>query len=438
MDRTQTFGGGQGQKPEASEPTLRVVFTRDQGVTASPAARGLRGCVLGRATTVPEFASFANDNAASRQHARIDVRDDGVTVTDLESRNGTFVNGQRIHEAFLHDGDALRVGSTLLVFRDEPQGAVDGDLPALRGRARAIRAARALLAAAAPTGATILLLGESGTGKTIAARAVHEASGREGAFVHVNCAAIPEALAESSLFGHVAGAFTDAKQNHPGFFRAAHKGTLFLDEIGELPAGVQAKLLTVIEDKRVIPLGGTAHVPADVRLVAATNANLDHAVQERIFRGDLYARISEFIVVLPALRERREDILPLFLAALPDASVKLDTLLAEALLIHPWPYNVREVQKTARALDILLRAQPADAMRIMTQRLAVARPQVAEASLSVPPPSRSAAMPTKDELIALLVETCGTISAVAERTGRSRKQVYRWLEQHEIDLDSFR
>lgn len=443
MERTSTFGGQRDANEVIPEPQLRVLFSPEHGATASPAVRLPDELVLGRGTQVPELASLANDSAASRQHVRVVRSPGGASVVDLGSRNGTFVNGERIRECELQSGDVLRVGGTLLLYRHEPFEHVDGLLPPLRGRARTICHARALLAAAATSPATILLLGESGTGKTVAARGVHEASGREGPFVHVNCAAIPEPLAESTLFGHVAGAFTDAKRDRVGHFRAAHNGTLFLDEIGELPLAVQSKLLTVIEDRNVTPLGGSGALEVDVRIIAATNVDLQDAVTQKAFRGDLYARVSEFVVALPALRERREDVLLLFADALSGSTIALDTTFAEALVTHAWPYNVRELQKIANTLKILFVAQPKDAMRIVTDRLLAARTDahaddVRERASSVAPRLPRDSIPTKEELVALLSETCGTISAIADRTGRSRKQVYRWLEQYGLELDSYR
>ena len=184
----------------------------------------------------------------------------------------------------------------------------DGAAP-LIGSSEAIRRVRERIERVAATDFTILIEGESGSGKELVARQVHELSRRRrGPFVAVNCAAIPEQLAESQLFGHVAGAFTGARGDHPGFFRSAHLGTIFLDEIGDLDLRLQPKLLRALEQRAVVPVGAAHPVPCDVRILAATHRDLAAAVDADQFRGDLYARLAEFTVAVPALRDRREDL----------------------------------------------------------------------------------------------------------------------------------
>jgi DNA-binding NtrC family response regulator len=349
---------------------LRLVFSGDHGVLASPRVvlDGLP-LLLGRANRTPALASLAADPGVSREHATVTPRVDGATITDQGSRNGTTVNGAPVTEAPLRDGDVIRVGSSLLVYHFEPVDSVDGALPGFEGRGRAVRLAREVLAAAAPSTATILLLGESGTGKSVAAEAVHGLSGRGGPFVAVNCATIPDGLAESALFGHVAGAFTDAKRDQPGFLRAADRGTLFLDEVGDLSPAVQAKLLTALDGRAAVPLGGVRPIASDVRFIAATNHDLARRLAERSFRGDLHARLSEVVVRLPALREHREDILPLFQQQLEAGSPPLDAALAEELLLHPWAFNVRELAKAAAAFAVLGRMRPGLAQTLLRERL---------------------------------------------------------------------
>jgi two-component system, NtrC family, response regulator HydG len=205
----------------------------------------------------------------------------------------------------------------------------------------------------------VLLTGESGTGKDLIARTLHYHSSRKRApFVPVNCAAIPEHLLESELFGYRRGAFTDARQDKPGLFMAAHGGTLFLDEVGELPLLLQAKLLRVIEDKEVRPLGAIRGETVDVRLIAATNRDLRHAVSVGEFREDLFYRLNVVDIHLPPLRERLED-LPLllqhFLKHSPHAS-RVRRLSEEALrllLNYPWPGNIRELENTMERALVL-------------------------------------------------------------------------------------
>ncbi len=222
----------------------------------------------------------------------------------------------------------------------------------LIGDSQAIRAVYDMIERIRASDATVLLTGESGTGKELAARALHRRSRRaDGPFVAINCAALPEPLLESELFGHVKGAFTDARTTRTGLFAQADGGTLFLDEIGELPPGTQAKLLRALQERKVRPLGGDAEVEFDARLIAATNLDLELAVKDRRFRDDLYYRINVVNVELPPLRARDNDILLLaqhFLDTSSAISGKrvtgLSAVAAQKLLAYPWPGNVRELE----------------------------------------------------------------------------------------------
>jgi DNA-binding NtrC family response regulator len=209
-----------------------------------------------------------------------------------------------------------------------------------------------LVTRVADTETTVLITGESGTGKELVAKALHVKSGRkEGPFVAINCAAMPESLLESELFGHVKGAFTDARNSRPGLFIKASRGTLFLDEIGEMPAGMQAKLLRALQERTVRPVGGDVEQPFDSRIIAATNRDLETEVEEKRFREDLFYRINVVRIHVPPLRSRGSDILLLaqhFLERYATQSrrpvVGMTSGAADKLLTYPWPGNVRELQ----------------------------------------------------------------------------------------------
>lgn len=231
----------------------------------------------------------------------------------------------------------------------------------LVGKSETLSKVLAKIQAVATTSTTVLITGETGTGKELVARAIHESSlRRHKPFVRLNCAALPSGLVESELFGHERGAFTGAVQRHQGRFELAHEGTLFLDEVGEMPLEVQAKLLRVLEDHQVDRVGGAKSVPVDVRLIAATNVDLAQAVEQRRFRADLYYRLMVFPIVLPPLRERAEDIPLLAQHFLQLCRIKLnrgdvifdDTALAR-LAQYDWPGNIRELQNVIERAAIL-------------------------------------------------------------------------------------
>ncbi len=242
--------------------------------------------------------------------------------------------------------------------------------PSPRGRRTEIltsspkmRQVLAVLRRVATADVAVLVQGESGTGKELAARLLHEESGREGALVPINCAALPPELLESALFGHERGAFTGAAQRHAGKFEQAHKGTLFLDEVGEMPLPLQAKLLRVLEDGVVDPVGSARRIPVDVRVVAATNRDLAADVAAGRFREDLYHRLSVIPVTLPPLRERPEDI-PLlvahFLRERGDEAVTVAPALLAELARRPWPGNIRELKNTVARMALLRRGDTLD------------------------------------------------------------------------------
>ena len=302
------------------------------------------------------------DKAVSGTHFEIVNTERGVLLRDLDSTNGTFCGDLRLREVWVKPGTSVRAGQTTLRF--EPvQGMVEIDLSTeekfhdLIGKSVRMREIFATLEKVAPSDLTVLVRGETGTGKELVARALHRASRRaDGPLVVQDCGAIPKDLIESTLFGHERGSFTGATDRHRGSFEQADGGTIFLDEIGELDISLQPKLLRVLENREIKRVGGDKQLPVNVRVVAATNRDLRQMVNEGTFREDLYYRLSVVQVELPSLRERPEDVQLLVRAFLDDFAARRFpgedvkyTVTPDAmarLSAYPWPGNVRELKNT--------------------------------------------------------------------------------------------
>ena len=288
------------------------------------------------------------DRAVSRIHAELDVDADGVWVRDLDSLNGTFVEGIRVREALVPDGATIGIGRVQLQMTIKPNAQEVELWPDVRygellGAGRTMREVFARLNRVAASDAPTLLFGETGTGKELAARAIHQASRRcQAPFITVDCAALPENLLESELFGHTKGAFTGATNSRAGCFEAANGGTVFLDEVGELPMSMQPKLLRVLENATIRRLGEVEYRNIDVRVIAATHRNLLQLVSIGAFREDLYFRLAVLPATLPPLRARREDI-PL-LAEHFLAGRSAEGLDVAELSRQPWLGNTRELR----------------------------------------------------------------------------------------------
>jgi len=302
------------------------------------------------------------DDTVSRQHCELVRTAEGVEVKDLGSTNGTRIDGTRVQEALLGPGAVLRVGEVEIVVRPATQRveimpSEAQEFRGVLGRALSMRTIFGVLERIAPTDATVLLEGETGTGKDLLARAIAAASPRaQRPFVVVDCGAISYSLIESELFGHERGAFTGAVAARAGAFELADGGTLFLDEIGELPVDVQPKLLRVLETREFRRVGGNKPIQVNVRVIAATKRNLLREVQAGKFREDLYFRLAVVPVTVPPLRARREDV-PLLAehilrltsaaearGAGAPATHTLGPDAMNALMAHDWPGNVRELR----------------------------------------------------------------------------------------------
>ena len=323
---------------------------------------------------------------------------------------------------------------------------------ALVGRSPAMRAVYRLLEKAAAVDATVLIGGETGTGKELAARAIHSLSARrERRFVPVNCGALPAELVESELFGHARGAFTGAAVAKPGLFQEAQGGTLFLDEVGELPLAAQVKLNRVLQEKEVRRVGETQATPVDVRVVAATHRDLREEVRGGRFREDLFYRLNVFTVALPPLRERPEDV-PLLAAHFLDKHARalrrtLRGFSPEALALlaaHAWPGNVRELENVVeRAVAVAGGevVEPADLPPELAAGTAPAPPAPAAALAALPYKDAVAGARdrvTREYLVALLTEFGGNVTRAAERAGVERESLHRLLRKHGLRSEDFK
>ncbi|MGK4002276.1 sigma-54 dependent transcriptional regulator [Sorangium sp. So ce1036] len=316
--------------------------------------------------------------------------------------------------------------------------AAPGASEELIGRSAAMRNVRDLIERVADSDATVLITGESGTGKEVVARALHRRSRRkDGPFVAVNCAAVPESLIESELFGHARGAFTDARAARPGLFTEANGGTLFLDEIGELPLSAQPKLLRALQERRVRPVGGSAEVPFDARIVAATNRDLDEAVEERRFREDLYYRINVVHVELPPVRARGSDVLLLAQRFIEDFATRsgkevtgVSPTAAEKLLAYSWPGNIREIQNCIERAVALTRYREITVDDLPAK---VREHRPAHVVVAADDPSELAPLEEVERRYILRVlEVAGGNKTLAARIlGLDRKTLHRKLERWE-------
>jgi DNA-binding NtrC family response regulator len=311
----------------------------------------------------------------------------------------------------------------------------------LIGRSPAMREITNLIRKVAPTKTTVLISGESGVGKEVVARAIHrESDRREHIFLPINCGAIPENLLETQLFGHKKGAFTGAVSAQEGLFQRARGGTIFLDEIGELPAPLQVKLLRAIEEKEVLPVGATSTTTVDVRIIAATNRNLEQMVGDRTFREDLYYRLNVFGISIPPLRERLEDVPSLieFLINRHNQEMNrhfkgVNNAAMRILVGSPWKGNIRELDNVIEHAMILADGEwitPVDLPR------------------DIAPQARSLSMPVGDDLkAAVRFYERSHIQSVLEQTGGDKKKgakllgislssLYRKLEEHEVETES--
>ena len=292
----------------------------------------------------------------------------------------------------------------------------------------------------APTDSTVLIQGESGTGKEVIARYIHNLSSRnDGPFMSINCGALPENLLESELFGHVKGSFTGAVRDKQGLFAAARGGSFFLDEVGEMPASLQVKLLRVLQEREAIPVGATEAIPVDVRIIAATNRELEEEIRRGNFRSDLFYRLNVIAVNLPPLRERRDDLLLLIEALLQNLAVETGTepkaLAAEALdavMVYEWPGNVRELENALEHAQVLTRGSLIEAASL-PERITKRRkePLVAERSYRNP----TLEVIERAYIMWVLQAEGGNKTRAAEVLGIDPSTLYRKLSRYEEQVE---
>jgi DNA-binding NtrC family response regulator len=436
-------------------PELLLLFERDRpaagsvryslaGVSEVEIGRGSKREVeLRAAGSSRQLVVRIPDRRISALHARL-VRTEGTwLVEDAGSRNGVLVNGVLEPRAALADGDVFELGHSFFSYRhaalarSEDDRVIDGErtpspeLPRVTSLPSFERHLAALQRLA-PSAVSIIVEGETGTGKELVARAIHEMSGRSGPLVAVNCGALPASLVESELFGYRKGAFSGATEDRLGLIRSADQGTLLLDEIGDFPLGAQPALLRVLQEGEVTAVGATRAVPVDVRVIAATHRNLSDWMDKGSFRADLYARLAGAVIRIPSLRDRLEDV-GIIVASLlrklaPERaeSIGFSSGAARAILGYEWPRNVRELEKCLEAALRLAGSKPIQVEHLpeVVQRadLSARRSRVATVNL-LPPEDRK----RREELAKLLAQYDNNVSAVARHLGKARTQVQRWM-----------
>ena len=395
-----------------------------------------------------------DDKKVSRHHAEIAFTEHGYLLTDLGSTNGTFLDGARVERAYLKPGSSLVVGDSSILFAPIDEEIVvdpdkDGFFAGMVGRSLKMRQIFGLLRKIAPMDVSVIVTGETGTGKELVARALHDHSDRrKGPFVVLDCGSIPENLIESELFGHEKGSFTGATTAREGVFERAQGGTIFLDEIGELRIDMQPRLLRVLENREVRRVGGSSTIDVDCRVVAATNRDLTKEVQEGNFREDLFFRLSVINVQLPPLRGRREDIPALVQHALqtPETLQRhgqkhISAAAMTALQNYAWPGNIRELMNVISHLLTFSESAEVD-LHHLPPRLTGAGekgPLPFNEHLGFHEAKEQLLESFEREYLGALLKRCeGNISRAARESGMHRKSIERLVKKYELDAKQHR
>ncbi len=402
--------------------------------------------------SLPSNHLVLTDSAVSRYHLRLSAGARGFIIKDLDSTNGTFFQNIRISEITITEPIDLRIGDCIIritplsdeievpLYQAERFGSMVGQSPQMR-------AIFAQLAKVSSTEATVLIESETGTGKELLAEEIHKNSSRhKQPFIVVDCGAIPEHLIESELFGHVRGAFTSANADRTGAFELADKGTLFLDEIGELSATAQPKLLRVLENRQVKPVGSSRYRPVNVRIIAATNRDLRLCVNEGTFRPDLFYRLSVVRIHLPPLRERPEDIELLaklfmneFWNRIPHAqntSPPFNPETIQRLIKHRWSGNVRELRNFMERVVVLARSSE-EVIADLEKEPAEVNPQNTQEGIDLHLPYKEAKLKWIDQfemtyVTGILQQNGGNVAAASRQAGVDRTYLFRLIRKYNL------
>jgi DNA-binding NtrC family response regulator len=411
------------QQPERGPASRASIMVIADGAATTHALPESGDVVIGRA---PECDVCIAHASLSRRHAVLHVGS-SLTLEDLGSANGTRVRGEMLQAdrpVSLDPGEVVDLGSAVLVVRG------DGGVPRRDlAPGEAMRDLHKLAERIASGKISVLILGETGVGKEVLARTIHDRSPRaDKPFLPLNCSALSESLLESELFGHEKGAFTGADRDKPGLLETADGGTVFLDEIGELPTTMQVKLLRVLEERRVMRVGGVESRAIDVRFVAATHRDVEAHVAAGTFRQDLYFRLNGASLVIPPLRERTDEIEPLaraFAAEIAeemsyDCTPELSRDALDTLRAYRWPGNIRELRNVIERAVLLAEGTPIARLHLPTEKM------------QTPAAPSDAPGGEKQRVIDALAQCAGNQSRAAKLLGISRRTLVKRLDQYGI------
>lgn len=397
-----------------------------------------------------EFAYIGTDNNCNIQlqgeniagrHTRLETKGSQLIIKDMRTEAGTLVNGAQIIEAMLKDGDLISVGTNDFVVHDHE---MEKPVFPLNSRFDFWNEQLRSLSSVAQTKHPVLLLGPSGCGKDIIAQALHHSSAQSKAhFLSVNCSALTETLVESELFGHTKGSFTGAISDRKGAFETARSGTLFLDEIGDLPYGLQAKLLRALENNEIRPVGSDRTIKTDVRVIAATHQNLYQKIREGSFRSDLFYRLNVITVEVPSLRERIEDFEDIIYQFARQMKVRFSHNAIQLLKKHEWHGNFRELKNVVARASALFPKQfieekHIDVLLNKKEKLAHAPTGVAFAGHNDTQQMSVIKEIEKQMIMKRLAANLGNQKRTAVDLGMPKSTLHDRIKNYNITVDNFR